>query len=252
MLNSKWLKIFAPIGVLNNQEQWCAIGAGAFFLQEPIVWFVTANHVIQEAADRHCLILVGHKTKQITLIDLTAIHAEHSIDWINNEASDLAASPVPTSPDFTLKALKEGNCFTLAKIVLSMTAYTMGCPYGLRGFDPTSTDPLVQQGIIAGVNHQENIIYTTTPTFPGNSGGPLFVEQKPYNASGGMVVGKPTIYCGGIITEYGLVKSPNQKDSQRGLPCLHFGIAKPTEKIFELLRSEKAQRLKDKLSDSQA
>lgn len=248
MLNSEWLKIFAPIGVLNEKKQWNAVGAGVFFLQEPIVWFVTAYHVIRDLTDHHCLILVGHKTKKIIPIDLTAIHTEHDIDWVCNTTFDIAASPVPIFSDFTLKALKEDNCFSLEKISLSMTAYTMGCPYGLRGFDPTSTDPLVQQGIIAGVNRQENIIYTTTPTFPGNSGGPLLVEQKPYNASGGMGLGKPTIYCGGIITEYGLIKSAVQKGAPEGLPNFHFGIARPTDKIIELLKSDDAKKLTNKLS----
>jgi hypothetical protein len=103
----------------------------------------------------------------------------------------------------------------------------------------------VLSGIIAGVNSGTNRIYTSTPTFPGNSGGPLIVIRSPFLPEGGMTIGK-TVLLAGIMLESMLI--PPQKQGDAPMPALHLGVAAPTDAILGLLDSEDARAITTKIA----
>lgn len=247
MLNRDWLSAFASIGVLKDSKDWIPIGAGVFFQTPPVIWIVTANHVIKDAGKHSIAILVGHQTEKIATVNITSIQSKFKFGWIRDEEGDLAASVVPLLPELTIKAVTKKLCKKLKDISPSMSCYTVGCPYGIRGFEHENPTPLVLDGIVAGVDSRKGIIYTSAPTFPGNSGGPLVVEEKPYDPSGkNMVIGRPTLLLGGIVIKWCLV-SEEESDLNK-LPPLHLGLVTPSDRILKLLGSEKAKSIIKKLS----
>jgi S1-C subfamily serine protease len=137
----------------------------------------------------------------------------------------------------------------MPEIIPSMLSFTVGCPYGLPGVDPQQATPLVLHGAISGVNRESRKIYTSAPTFPGNSGGPLLVVRPPFDPSGRTImVGSPTVLLAGIMLESALLSSPIPGDK---IPPLHLGVAAPIEAVFTLLDSPQAQELESRLPSKQ-
>ena len=249
MLDNEWLKAFVPIGRIQNQ-QWSAIGAGVLFHLPPFIWVVTARHVVNLSEQLPVSVLITHKQQGIVPIPLTELHKQHALSWITDEEHDLAASLMPISNDFDIKAVTKDNCIKIGDLIPSMTAYTIGCPYGLRGFDPQSVTPVVLDGIVSGIDNRKKQIFTTTPTFRGNSGGPLLIVKSPFNAHGGATFGLPTIYLAGIMKELALIgvdEKSNHSQETIQVPPLHIGIATPSDFILNLLESDQAKAITKKI-----
>lgn len=236
MLNQEWLQAFLPIGTLKG-NRWTAIGAGFLFLDEPIVWLVTAKHVIRTAGESAVGVLIGRRNGGVELVNVTDFHQAHDLWWHEHEGADVAIGLMPQNPDWSMKAVGRDLCLPIDEALPSLVCYTVGCPYGLRGLDPTRATPLVLDGIIAGTNSTRREIYATTPTFPGNSGGPLLVLKTPFNPSGGLVVGQQIMHVGGVMIQTSLL--PDPEDS--GIPPLHLGVALSMEVVLELLDGQAVQ-----------
>ena len=240
MLSADWLSAFLPIGVLQSSENWVPLGAGTLFRDGPLVWFVTAQHVVRSAGEHPITVLVPNANSDgVVIVELSSLLQSHGIGWLEDPGNDLAASPFPLSDQFKIKAVGIENCIRMADVLPSMQSYTVGCPYGVRGFDPDSAMPLVMGGVIAGKAPKERLLYTSAPTFQGNSGGPLVVVKPPYDAAGNLYVGPPTVYFAGMILEMALVKAEQRPAG--ALPPLHLGIARAADVIIDLLRSPSAQ-----------
>lgn len=239
MLTAEWLRAFASVGVFKGGNDFVASGAGVFFHHEGLLWILTANHVLGITGKRLLSVLVGQAMgDQPTVVNLGELQGHLGIDWVIDEANDLAASLMPYSNEVTIKAVMAQNCLTFAEVMPSMPCYTIGCPYGFRGADPASSIPLVLDGIIAGVNKNNREIFTSAPTFPGNSGGPLVAIRSPFTPSGQISVGRSTVLLAGIMLQTATVapQTPIGK-----LPSLHLGVAKSFDAVIELLKSEQAQ-----------
>src|SRR3984957_13513154 len=165
MLDNDWLATCAPLGAYDsNNHSWKALGSGVFIYDDPFIWYVTANHIIKEKSDFPIHILINHAKTKHHLIDIESMHAQNKIDWIIDEQNDIAATLFPSNTDFIIKAISF-SYFLSSKIMLpSMNCYTVGCPYGIAGFDVDKIIPCVLDGIISGIDTKKNRIYVTVPT----------------------------------------------------------------------------------------
>ncbi|MFC1981442.1 hypothetical protein ACFLVN_04275 [Chloroflexota bacterium] len=127
-----------------------------------------------------------------------------------------------------------------------MQCYIVGCPYGVRGFDPQRATPLVVDGIVAGLDPSSSTIYTSVPTFPGNSSGPIIVRRDPFNPAGGLVVGQPVLLLAGIILQASVVSVLGVLGSSP-LPPLHLGIGVSIEAALQLAKSEAVLKEREKV-----
>lgn len=244
MLSREWLQAFVPVGVLVGANQWAAVGAGVLFIEHDLLWLVTAHHVVLDAGKDRIAPLLYKNDNSIVIVRLGEIHSSTGTYWIENEKMDLAATPLPTSPDFAIKAVSRRECIPLAEVIPSMPSYTVGCPYGVSGLDPSRPRPLVLDGVVSGINERESVIYTSAPTFPGNSGGPLVVYRNPFNPAGGLTIGAAPLLLAGIVLATNLVSVPSQA---KGMPPLHLGTVRASEQVIALLDSAEARTLVDRL-----
>jgi len=142
MLSTEWLSAFAPVGVFQREGLWAACGAGVFFQKSPLLWLVTADHVIDSVGPQAVSVLVNQAPgKPVTAVDVGGTLDRHGFTWVRDKTNDLAAAPMPVSPDFQLKAVTPDVCLPLAEVLPSMPCFFVGCPYGLRGFDPQRAAP---------------------------------------------------------------------------------------------------------------
>lgn len=249
MLNKDWLSTCAPLGIFDsNTKAWKAIGAGVFIYDDPYIWYVTALHLIKDKEPFSTQVLVNHTNGKHCLVDIGSLHKQHNVNWIIDNNHDLAATLFPSNPNFNLKAISKDYFFQSKDLLPSMRCYSVGCPYSLSGFDIENMTTCVLDGIISGVDSKQHRVYVTVPTFPGNSGGPIFVWKEPIQANGGLEIGDPTVYLGGIITEYALIGcETSQEMSELRLPSLHLGVVIPSEAILALLNETQAKELKNQI-----
>jgi S1-C subfamily serine protease len=240
MLSTAWLSAFAPVGGLQASNQWAAFGAGVFFHRPPLMWLVTANHVVDKVGPQEVSALVTGSSGGLVVVEVGKILASRGLEWVLDPANDLATAPVPSSPELGIKAVAVENCLPFPELIPSMPCFTIGCPYGLRGVDPGKTTPLVLDGVISAVDPGNRRIFTSTPTFPGNSGGPLIAIRSPFTPGGTVVGGRPTVLLAGIMLRSALIPSPTAGDPT---PPLHLGVAVPADVILDLLNSDQAKAL---------
>lgn len=241
MLSTDWLSAFAPVGGRRDDNLWVAFGAGVFFHKPPLLWLVSALHVVEKVGVKALTALVTRSSGEgIIVVEVGKILSTHGFSWLVDKASDLAAAPMPASPDFRIKAVNAESCLPLGQLIASMPCFTLGCPYGVHGLDPQSATPLVLDGVISGVDHANRKVYTSAPTFPGNSGGPLIVHRSPFWPDGGFHLGPPTILFAGIMLQTTLVNNP---DPTGRTPPLHLGVAAPVDSVLALLNSDHARAL---------
>jgi S1-C subfamily serine protease len=238
MLTKDWLRAFVAIGSAQH-DRWTAAGAGVLLLdEEGRLWIATAAHVVdQVGTDSVTVLLSKQDDKGVILVGLGQLQKQHGLRWIRDEVNDLAAALMPYSPEAAMKAISAGSCLPFDDVLPSMACYTIGCPYGVRGLDPTHAIPLVLGGVVSGTNAEHKLIYASAPTFPGNSGGPLVVHRSLIDPTGRMQIGVPTVLLAGIVLQIALVPSPASEDK---LPALHLGIAKSADVVLQLLRSSAA------------
>lgn len=239
MLSTEWLSAFAPVGILRHGNLWAAFGACVFFYKQPLVWMVTARHVVMKVGPAALTALVTRSSGEgVIVVKVGEVLTANGISWVEDGVNDLAAAPMPVSPDFGIKAMAPENCLPMTELVPSTPCFTVGCPYGLHGLDPQKAMPLVLDGVISGVDPTSHKIYTNAPTFPGNSGGPLIALRTPFNTAGRMIVGRPTVLIAGIMLETRLVSAA---EGTGRIPPLHLGVAAPTDAVLALLDSEQAR-----------
>lgn len=235
MLNREWLSAFVPLGVVENSDAWRPVGAGVLFIEGQVVWLLTAAHVIGGQGKGVVPLLTLKGGRGVTVLDLPGVHRSHGLDWQTDNERDLACALMPTSDDFDIKAVDRSTCLRISEAVPSMSCFTIGCPYGVRGFDPKRATPLVQDGVIAGVDEDKDLIYFTAPTFPGNSGGPLIAVKSPFSPEGGAVIGDRVVYFAGIVTSYAIVRGNMELGD---LPPLHLGVAAGAGAVTSLIQSD--------------
>lgn len=244
VLTRDWLKAFLPIGSVGDDRTWRPMGAGVLFSEPPVVWIVTAAHVVRgcEQGER-VAVLVGRADGGVSVVDLTRSYAASGIDWCFDSQRDIAAGLLPRSPNHDIKALNRNECLSIAEVLPSTQCYTVGCPYAVMGFDPLrAATPLVLDGIVAGVNEPELEVYITTPTFPGNSGGPVILVRPAYSPDGRSLVARKPLLFAGIVKAYRLVpRPPSVPDPE--LPPLHLGVAVAADAVLQLIDSPGARSL---------
>lgn len=244
MLTREWLSSFTPIGAIAGPGKWAPYGAGVLLHHPPFVWVVTASHVIRDVGENHVGILVTQRKGGVTVVDVTGVHASQGLAWLHDEKRDVAVALMPVSPEWDLKGVPEKLCLNFEKIIPSMPCFTVGCPYGVPGLDPSRAVPLVLDGVVSGVDAQSGTIFVSAPTFPGNSGGPIIVYRSPMDAMGGMTVGVPPILLAGIVRQMALLRGPDVKEP---VPYLHLGLGTPISAAINLITSDEANAQTAKL-----
>jgi Trypsin-like peptidase domain len=248
MLSNDWLNSFAPVGGLRADNQWAAFGACVFLHKESILWMVTARHVLEKIGRQSLTILVPPASGDGPIvIKIGEILANHGYSWVEDNANDLAAAPVPAPlPQsfgfFGLKALTPENCLPLAQLLPSTPCFTVGCPYGVLGLNPQRPTPLVLDGIISGVDPIRRKVFTSAPTFPGNSGGPLVASLPAFRVGKQPAGYRPGLFIAGIMLETGLIPDPLGRN-----PPLHLGIAASADAVLEMLASKPAEAITDRI-----
>jgi hypothetical protein len=243
MLSTVWLRAFAPVGRLRDDNLWAAFGACVFFHKPPLLWMITARHVVEKVGQRALTVLVTRSSGEgVIVVEVGKILTELGLPWVQDEVNDLAAAPMPSSLDFGITAVAPESCLPMTDLIPSMPCFTIGCPYGLHGLNPQKATPLVLDGVISGVDPATRKVYTSAPTFPGNSGGPLIVHRSPFTPDGDMNLGpgSPTLFCAGIMLETVLVSGA---DPANRIPPLHLGVAAPADAVLALLDSEQARAI---------
>ncbi len=241
MLTTEWLSAFAPVGRLRDDNLWAAFGACVFFHKPPLLWIVTARHVVKKVGPPALTVLLTRSSGEgVIVVKVGEILTTNGFSWVEDGVHDLAAAPMPVSPNFAIKAVTTENCLPMSELVPSMPCFTVGCPYGLHGLNPDRTTPLVLDGVISGVDPVSRRVYTSAPTFPGNSGGPLIAVRSPFNPAGTMMTFRPTVLFAGIMLETALLPAA---DPASHIPPLHLGVAVPADAVLALLDSEPARTL---------
>lgn len=241
MLSTEWLSAFAPVGVVQADNQWAAYGACVFFHKPPLLWMVTARHVKEKVGQQALTVLVTRSSGEgVIVVEVGKILTNHGFSWVEDRGNDLAAAPMPASPDFGIKAVTPESCLPLAQLLPSMPCFTLGCPYGLHGLNPQRATPLVLDGVISGVDPASRKVFTSAPTFPGNSGGPLIAFRSPFTPGEGATIGRPTILFAGIMLETLVLLGP---DPTNRIPPLHLGVAVPADVVLALLDSDQARAI---------
>lgn len=241
MLDRDWLKTFAAFGFIPEANRWLPTGACVFVGHEDVVWCVTAAHVLTQAAEKSVGAIVSINGQQ-TIVDLTAIYkATPGVGWIIDTNSDVAAGPMPMPPGIDIRSIGFDRMLEQDDLLPSMSCLTGGQPYGLPGVDPDKPTPLILDGVIAGVDLARSRVFVSVPTFPGSSGGPIIAYRTPWDPSGSMVVGSPTVFLAGIVTETIVV--PNNQPDQPHVPPLHLGCGATTNSVKKLLTSEATMQM---------
>src|SRR5437899_1719036 len=105
MLSTEWLSAVAPVGGLRDDNLWAASGAGVFFHKPPLLWVVTARHVVEKVGQQALTVLVTRSSGHgVTVIEVGKILTSHGLSWVEDEVNDLAAAPMPKLP-FSLPAM---------------------------------------------------------------------------------------------------------------------------------------------------
>lgn len=243
MLSPEWLQAFVPVGFAPGPNQWKATGGGVVFLEHDLLWLVTARHVVEETGQKRIAPLLTKADGSIVVVQLADMQASSGFSWLEDEQADVAVTPLPVMPGLAVKAVTHKECILVKDVIPSMPAFTLGCPYGLVGLDPEHPRPLVLDGVVSGTRPSENLIFTSTPTFPDNSGGPLVVFRNPCSAAGGLTVGQPVVLLAGVVLQMRLVSDPNLS----GIPPLHLGVVRSADAILRLLLSDEAVSMAKRL-----
>jgi hypothetical protein len=243
VLNRAWLKAFLPVGVVGREEQgvaWKPVGAATLFNGGDVLWLVTAAHVVRQNTAAPIVVVAPSKSGDPQAIDISSTQAQTGTRWVFAPEHDVAATLMPHGPDLDIAAVERKLCLRAADAIPSMPAYTIGCPYGLTV--PSRPVPLVQDGIIAGVDEANGgrLVYTTAPVFPGNSGGPLVVVRVPFSPGGHLVVGGATVLFAGVVIGYAVHRRLATAVPAE-LPALHLGIAVAADVVLDLLESPAAR-----------
>jgi hypothetical protein len=130
----------------------------------------------------------------------------------------------------------------------AMNCYSVSYSYFLAEQDVKKVNPCVLGGIVSRIDESSKI-YVTTPIFPDNYGGPLFIWKSPFNSNNSIILGNPSIYFGGIMTETILTQANDDKSSTPLFQSINLGVMSPSELIQELLFSSKALSQKKKLKE---
>ena len=144
MLSREWLQAFVPVGIATGQK-WAATGAGAVFLEHEILWLVTARHVVLDAGKNRVAQLLTKEDGGIVIVPLADVHKSSGASWVEDEQTDLAATPLPTMPGLAIKAVTGKECISISDVIPAMPSFTVGCPYGVAGLDPGRPGPLEQK-----------------------------------------------------------------------------------------------------------
>ena len=247
MLSRDWLKAFLPVGVMRQvtgdaRVGWQPVGAGTIVEGDGVLWFVTAAHVIRQHPGPFVLLVPARAgTPGPIPLNLTATQAQTGTAWVFAEQHDLAATLMPLAPTFDVRAVARELFLGIDGAVPSMPCFTVGCPHGV--LVPGRSAPLVQDGVVSGVGDGD-LIYTTAPTFPGNSGGPLLVVRVPYTTGGAITVGGSTVFFAGVMSQYALFRAEGAEHAPL-LPALHLGVAVSADAVAALLDSPECKAQED-------
>ena len=199
MLEKEWLLTCAPIGSLEKTKQsWKPIATGVFVYDNPFIWYVTSCQQVFKNNGTSLYVLLRHKKLHQILFNLSPMHKQENLDWVFDEENDIAATLFPADPNFDLKAIGFESFLASKDMLPAMNCYSVSYPYILAELDAEKVNPCVLGGIISRIDEPSKV-YITTPIFPDNCGGPLFIWKSPFNSSNSITLGNPSIYFGGII-----------------------------------------------------
>src|SRR5215217_4113886 len=99
MLTTEWLNAFAPVGVTAADGTFAATGAGVFFNHENELWIVTASHVVTAMKNRRefGVLIPSSSDDRLIVVGLGVIQHNTGINWVRDDANDLAVSLMPDS-----------------------------------------------------------------------------------------------------------------------------------------------------------
>src|SRR5207249_3945594 len=113
MLSTEWLSAVAPVGGLRDDNRWACFGACVFFHKPPLLWMVTARHVLEKVGHQALTVLVtGSSGNGVIVIEVGKILTTHGFAWVEDATSDLAAAPMPKL-HFGLPGVTPAGCLPM-------------------------------------------------------------------------------------------------------------------------------------------
>lgn len=244
MLDQNWLSTFAGLGVVDavsgSSARWRPVGACVFISHAGFSWVVTAGHVLDQAgaSDLAVRISVGNT---VQLLGLSDLHRHIGAEWVRDSHHDVAAGLIATPKGAGFKTIPEKYLLGSDEDPTSMHCYTGGCPLGLPGMDAQRAVPLLLDGIVSGYDSVARRLYLSTPTFPGNSGGPILVERPLHNPGGGITMGRPTVLLAGVVIQTATIRGPADGGAAPEL-VLKLGVGVPIDVVTSMLDGPEGQQ----------
>lgn len=218
MVTRDWLRTVVPLGEYQG-ARWVPRGAGVVMSHKGTVWLVTSGRAV--TAGRELVAIVEGEGGRAGEVPFGGTRG--SSGWFVNTALDVAVHQFPQARETVVRILTEKDCASLTDTQPGTAAYTLGCPYGLAGMDPSRPAVLALSGIVSGVNPHDATVFTTAGSFHGNSGGPLLVRRE-----GG------DLAFAGLVVGVAAIRGPEE-----GAPPVHLGVARSADAIWRSLSNMK-------------
>jgi len=195
--------IYSPVLVTTCQNY----GSGFYWKRDTTLYFVTAAHVLFKDTSHtallcHTITLESHskpsrKADNTQVIDLQAALAARRI--VRHRTQDIAvllvgfisqASRASFQPYVTTVEHSDSGIVAVPsylpfeEVCISNDVYLLGYPRAI-GFQNSPqldySQPLLRKGAVAGKNMKNRTIIIDCPSYPGNSGGPVFeIDYVPW------------------------------------------------------------------------
>ncbi|TAK11582.1 MAG: serine protease [Anaerolineae bacterium] len=224
---------------------------------------VTNHHVI-EGLDSIALRVDDRSGTSTRIYELPMYTAEGYRLFESDPELDLAVVSIGNLEPWNNKELGPTHIFS-SEAFVSLSQYrdfgvaegerifAMGYPMGLVGYDQNL--PLVRMGIISRIRDfldgKSKSIIIDSQIYPGNSGGPVFLDQKPFaenDLAPHIKPGTQLTYLIGVVSGY-IPYKETAVSIQSGKPRIEFqensglGIIVPAPYIVELINRHLEYRL---------
>ncbi|MFT4512411.1 MAG: hypothetical protein ACI91B_001105 [Planctomycetota bacterium] len=153
-------------------DSWQPVGCGFLLVDQTTMWLVTCGSVLDRAKNTGLSAWVSRKGNGV-LLDVQHVLEGAGLEWLRAEQGNLAACVVPMHPDWDIKALPSAAALPAGQLPALLPVHGVAFPYGIDGFEPRNTLPIVLSGEIAGSDTERSRVYCDLPMLPLNEGAPL-------------------------------------------------------------------------------
>lgn len=160
---------------IQEGDQWAPAGCGFVVSDQKMLWLITSRTVVERAGEKPLTAWVSRSGDGV-LLGLGTILQNAGLEWIFAGQGDVAACVFPMREGWDVRALPLAQSVPPNSLGPMMEVHTISFPYGVDGFDPRNSLPLVLPGGLAGVDAERARVYHTAPSLPLSEGAPLLLS----------------------------------------------------------------------------